>query len=87
MYSRDLFVGVLIVLALTIELISFKLGMMVDASGVYTLILVGVNLTLIQGHRGMRKQNKQQKQETPPPPPQPPYKQTKIFLKGMRQVS
>ena len=37
------------------ELIWFKLGMMVDTTEVYILILVWVTLTSIRGHRDVRK--------------------------------
>ena len=39
------------------ELIWFKLGIMIDATKLYILTLVYVALTLIQGHRNVRKQN------------------------------
>ena len=37
-------------------LLCFKLGVMIDSIAVYPLIVVKVTLTLIQGHRGVRKQ-------------------------------
>ena len=37
-------------------LICFKLGLMIDIVLIYILMLVYLTLTLIQGHRDMRKQ-------------------------------
>ena len=38
------------------ELIWFKFGMMIDTIELYMLMLVLLTLTIIEGHRSMRKQ-------------------------------